>query len=262
MRLINVRTLELEDFTAPPDSYAILSHTWGNAQDEVSYQDFQDPKRRKKKPGFAKIETTCSRAKEDNLSYAWVDTCCIDKSSSAELSEAINSMFEWYKLSSVCYVFLEDVDGTPTWSLYSSRWFTRGWTLQELIAPRVVEFYNCRWQCLGTKETLGGRLSEGAGIPLSILNGAPLDTVCVGQRMEWAARRKTTRKEDMAYCLMGIFNVNMPMLYGEGDKAFQRLQEEIIRQYDDHSIFAWQEDRNEESPSVVRGILAKSPAEF
>jgi hypothetical protein len=139
MRLINVHTLELEDFTAPPDSYAILSHTWGKAQDEVSYQDFQDAKRRKKKPGFAKIEATCTRARENKLDYAWVDTCCIDKSSSAELSEAINSMFEWYRLSSVCYVFLEDVDGSKcSLESFCARANTRypGKERDELILPQ------------------------------------------------------------------------------------------------------------------------------
>ncbi|GAB1311833.1 hypothetical protein MFIFM68171_02043 [Madurella fahalii] len=263
MRLISVRTRQLEYFATPPELYAVLSHTWGKAEDEVSYQDFQDADLRGSKRGFAKIESTCERAKADGLSYVWIDTCCIDKSSSAELGEAINSMFTWYRLATVCYVYLEDVDSTAAdQSIRDSRWLTRGWTLQELIAPRVAQFYDCHWRLIGDKNQLGDQLHDAAGIDTSILQGAALDTVCVGRRMRWAASRSTTREEDIAYCLMGIFDVNMAMLYGEGAvKAFQRLQEEIVKEYDDHTIFAWRAN-GDMPPSATRGMLAESPAEF
>ncbi|KAK1755405.1 heterokaryon incompatibility protein-domain-containing protein [Echria macrotheca] len=263
MGLINVHTLELEEFVANPPSYAILSHTW--AVGEVSFQDFGDPNTRITKPGFNKISWTCKQAIADGLRYAWVDTCCIDKSSSAELGEAINSMFRWYRDSSKCYVYLEDVSknniSPVQTSIKHSRWLTRGWTLQELIAPRAMDFFDGLWQFIGTKEELVNDLSQFTGIDIGILRGASLRTVCVGARMKWAAFRKTTREEDIAYCLMGLFDVNMPMMYGEGSKAFQRLQEEIIREYDDHTIFAWQS----EPGGTLRapcGFLAVSPSDF
>lgn len=245
--------------------YAILSHTWG--KEEVTYEDITTPGA-ERKAGYQKIKGCGERAMEDGWDYFWVDTCCIDKRSSAELSEAINSMFRWYKNAKICYVYLSDVSVAspphvvyPTVStLEDSRWFRRGWTLQELIAPSRIEFFDKDWQEIGTKETLIGYLKKITTIDMEALVGADLSTFSVARRMSWAAKRKTTRTEDIAYSLMGIFNINMPLLYGEGGKSFTRLQEEIMRNSDDQSIFAWRHDRTTLQSS--RGLLACSPNEF
>ena len=227
--------------------------------------------RARKKQGFSKIERTCQLALDRNIEYAWVDTCCIDKSSSAELTEAINSMFRWYKQSHVCFVFLSDLLSFDTWRiggyLRQCRWFTRGWTLQELIAPEEIEFYDRGWNLIGTNDSLQGHLSEITGVDTEILNNIDmLQTVPVARRMSWAASRQTTRIEDLAYCLFGIFDVNLPLIYGEGQKAFIRLQEAIVRENNDLSLFAWTCPNEDILPPhrqrKFRGILAETPAEF
>ncbi|PLB36942.1 ankyrin repeat-containing domain protein [Aspergillus candidus] len=224
---------QFKDEDIPP--YAILSHTWED--DEVTFQDMHSADVVNKK-GYQKIQDCCSVARAQGLDYVWIDTCCIDKTSSTELSESINSMYRWYQEASVCYTYLADVE-TPT-EISASRWFERGFTLQELIAPATVIFYSRTWSELGTKETLQDIISKRTNIPVEILSDADrVDNASVAQRMSWAANRKTSRLEDEAYCLMGLFGINMPLLYGEGKAAFIRLQEEIIRMSDDHSIFAW-----------------------
>jgi hypothetical protein len=270
MRLINTTTLRLEDFMANPPPYAILSHTWEDG--EVTLQDFTDPNRSvaTSKNGFTKIQHTCRQAKQNNIAYAWVDTCCIDKTGSAELTEAINSMFAWYAASKVCYVFLSDLDPMdavdpiePTPKFAGSRWFTRGWTLQELIAPKVVEFYDQEWTLRGTRDSLVKALEVVTLIDGQVLQDSTvLADIPVARRMSWAAKRTTTRVEDIAYCLLGIFDVSMPMLYGEGEKAFIRLQEEIAKGTNDLTLFAWQARDVDASVQKYRGILAVSPAEF
>ncbi|KAI8683165.1 hypothetical protein LRP88_04861 [Fusarium phalaenopsidis] len=216
-------------------SYAILSHTWEDGE-EVTFEDCKSPVAKDKK-GYKKIQNTCRLAIGDGIEYVWIDTCCIDKSSSAELTEAINSMYQWYQQAKVCYAFLSDLqDG----NLKDCRWFSRGWTLQELIAPKTVQFFDRSWKNAGDKMSLLKQLSTVTNIDAGILSHkVPLSSACVAKRFSWAAKRKTTRDEDLAYCLLGIFNINMPMLYGEGRKAFTRLQEEIIRTTNDLSIFAW-----------------------
>ncbi len=203
----------------------------------------------KAKRGYTKIDYICKQAAKPpfNLKYCWVDTCCINKESSAELSEAINSMFEWYRDATICYAYLEDVTSAEKEVLKKALWFTRGWTLQELIAPSRVDFYGKDWVVLGSKDTESDHitafvrtLSEITTIDRLVLwKPTYMKGKSIATRMSWAAKRKTTRKEDLAYSLMGLFDVNMPLLYGEGDKAFLRLQEEIIKNSDDHSIFAW-----------------------
>ncbi|TGO23951.1 hypothetical protein BPAE_0116g00120 [Botrytis paeoniae] len=253
MRLINTTTYEFSEFHGGDiPEYAILSHTWEN--EEVTFQEWAFSRRKaEKKAGYAKIEATCKLASEIGLRYAWVDTCCIDKSSSAELSEAINSMFAWYAGAVVCFAFLADVvEGEVEKvgsqlgkelreGLSKSRWFTRGWTLQELLAPSKIVFYSRNWVRLGDKSnTLTQVISHITGISASYLLGySPITAASVALRMFWVSRRKTTRVEDMAYCMLGIFDINMPLLYGEGTKAFVRLQEEIIKVSDDHTIFCW-----------------------
>ena len=264
MRLLQSSSLELKDFSAnqiPP--YAILSHTWG--EDEVLYTDMQEGKA-DGKAGYEKIQQSCKRAAADGYEYLWVDTCCIDKRSSAELSEAINSMFNWYQRAGVCYAYLADVssdddcEGVDS-EFARSRWFKRGWTLQELIAPLNLVFMCRDWITIGRKSSLRNRLAEITGIDSYILGGqlSP-DFASVAQRMSWASYRETTRKEDIAYCLMGLFGVSMPLLYGEEDKAFLRLQQEIIKNSDDHSLFAWVKSGT--AADYKHGMLADSPASF
>ncbi|KAK5733270.1 hypothetical protein LTR17_009879 [Elasticomyces elasticus] len=266
MRLVNTQTLSLELFTEPLPAttpYAILSHTWGD--EEVTFRDMGDLSVARSRAGFAKIEKACRMAYEHGLQYAWVDTCCIDKSSSAELSEAINSMYRWYQDALLCFAYLADLPienqpGPPDRQTFSKcRWFTRGWTLQELIAPAHLLFYDREWNLRGTKDELAGEIEAITGVDQWVLTcAAPLSTIPLGKRMSWAASRHTTRTEDEAYCLLGIFEVNMPMIYGEGSKAFLRLQEEILGRTTDLSLLAWQAEAN----VAHRGILAGSPSEF
>jgi len=295
MRLIDVNTLKVHEFMGSQlqqVNYAILSHTWG--EDEVSFQDMQNLNRAvRAKKGFSKILHAAKQAKEDKLSWVWVDTCCIDKTSSAELSEAINSMYMWYHRSSICYAYLVDVDSgfaveDDAVTFVQSRWFTRGWTLQELIAPRQVAFYSKDWVRIGEKllilppvsivpKTLWGpkgrsALCRASGIPHALLfEGRPKDQYSIAQRMSWASKRVCTRVEDTAYCLLGLFDINMPLLYGEEDKAFFRLQEEIIKATDDQSIYAWTIPRDTRKGSSItephlvwtpHPILAPSPRYF
>jgi hypothetical protein len=268
MRLLNVHTQQLKNFIGferPP--YAILSHTWGD--DEVEFLDLATPKWKDKK-GALKVNLMCKHAAKatPKLEWVWIDTLCINKESSSELSEAINSMFAWYTDAVVCYAYLEDVVATETAStLPKAKWFTRGWTLQELLAPRRVEFFGKSWTSLGIKDTESPEITNFMTTLARITDideivlwkPAYMRVKSVAARMSWASKRETTRKEDLAYCLMGLFDVNMPLLYGEGDRAFLRLQEEIIRISDDHSIFAW--DRALRSaPSV--SCFAASPSLF
>ncbi|AEO64625.1 9df33e65-a608-457b-8d0c-f02dfb23ae30 [Thermothielavioides terrestris] len=273
----------------PP--YAILSHTW--ADEEVTLQQLQHGASAgpgtaaamslQARAGFRKVQQTCALARtRDGLAYAWVDTCCIDKRSSAELTEAINSMYAWYRDAAVCYVFLSDLEPSAfaagaggasagggseaaadelARALPACRWFTRGWTLQELLAPREVLFFDKSWNYRGSKAGLAGLLSRITGIPEALLRGdAELGDYAVARRMSWAARRETTRVEDLAYCLLGIFDVNMSLIYGEGLKAFERLQAAIVQSTADLSIFAWTDDRN---PSPMYApMLAESPRQF
>jgi hypothetical protein len=274
MRLINVRTLAIEQFFGsdiPP--YAILSHTWGT--EEVTFQDWQDISLASSKSGFAKILGACEQATRSNLDYIWVDTNCIDKTSSAELSEAINSMWAWYRDASICYAYLADapdtalqVDsdgGVPVdWEdpFWQSKWFTRGWTLQELLAPQDLIFYSVNWLQLGTKKYLKDVLRLITGINFEYLDGSlPVWQASVAERMSWMSKRLTTRDEDMAYCMLGIFEINMPLLYGEGSRAFLRLQEEILKVTDDQTIFCWEWNRTHVADDWV-SILAPCPAVF
>lgn len=258
---LGLELIDINPNAIPP--YAILSHTW--SEQEVLYADVI-ANTAKEKDGYHKIEYTCRQAIVDGYEYAWADNCCIDKGSSAELSEAINSMYEWYRQAGTCYAYLTDcaadVEVSKVQSQFRhSRWFTRGWTLQELIAPANLVFFAKGWVKIGEKKTLSTILSRITNIDEDILIGArPLESASVAKRMSWASNRETTRPEDIAYCLLGMFGVSMPMLYGEGDKAFLRLQEEIMKQSDDQSLFAWVDTA---APSDSRhGLLAQSPALF
>jgi hypothetical protein len=287
MRLLHTESLELAEFIGKhTPEYAILSHTWGD--DEILIGDVQGGRPgllASNKAGLGKVLKAASVAKENGFEYIWIDTCCIDKSSSAELSEAINSMFAWYSRAAVCYAYIGDFDSGASQKLSkANRWFTRGWTLQELIAPSRVEFYDKNWVNFGDRARLGKVLSaitemdelalgwhRDLDCRVALSTGRPgirspgsgchlcrqhvvevMESFSVATRMSWAADRTTTREEDSAYSLLGIFGVNMPLLYGEGPGAFLRLQHEIVRKSaTDHSIFAF--TPREDAGVVSRG---------
>ncbi|KAG6365609.1 hypothetical protein INS49_007220 [Diaporthe citri] len=251
------RLREFFEKDTPP--YAILSHRWG--EEEILYQDMIPSAVQfvtQNKYGYAKLLGSCSLAHRQGYKWIWIDTCCIDKSSSAELTEAINSMYQWYGAAQVCYAYLNDVKSLDTFT--ESKWFSRGWTLQELIAPEIVEFYSARWEYLGTKRSLVRPIAAKSGVDVQVLMGGDPLEMSVARRMYWASSRVTTRVEDEAYCLLGLFGVNMPLIYGEGRKAFRRLQEEIIRSSDDQSILAWY--ATEESDGTPVDFLASRAADF
>jgi hypothetical protein len=219
--------------------YAVLSHTWGADHEEVTFKDIAKS-RGKTKVGYNKIRFCEKQAANDGLQFFWVDTCCIDKSSSAELSEAINSMFHWYQKAEKCYVYLADVSvggsagsdlsAQQTWkqAFQDTRWFTRGWTLQELLAPTSVGFFSAEGEKLGDKMSLLQEIHKTTRVPIQALQGSPLSEFSVDERISWATNRNTKREEDAAYSLLGIFDIHMPLLYGEGQKkAFSRLRKEI-----------------------------------
>ena len=287
MRLLQYNSdgrFSLTQFFDNVPQYAILSHTWG--PEEVTFKDITEGNGTSK-AGFDKIRFCGEQARRDGLHYFWVDTCCIDKSSSAELAEAINSMFRWYRDATKCYVFLSDVPRADVdttnqsqqlpwesvlrnqfqqlsyvpradvdtikqsqqlpyapkvdvdttnqsqqlpWesALRTSRWFTRGWTLQELIAPTSVEFFSRNRKLLGDRKSLEQHICKITRIPSKALRGSPLVEFSPTERMSWAETRQTSREEDMAYSLLGIFDVHIPLIYGEGkDRALKRLWEEI-----------------------------------
>ena len=256
----------------------------------------QDLETAKYKAGFEKIEATCRLARKQNIDYAWIDTCCIDRTSSADLTEAINATFRIYEASSVCFVYLADLPSLPHLPPSSQappytasrgldrettgvcepqgfaqvppllgrcRWFTRGWSLQELIAPKRVEFHDRFWYFRGSKSLWIKPLAEITGIhPRALASRRNLAEHSVAARFSWAAQRQTTRVEDTAYCLMGIFGVHMPVIYGEHENAFIRLQEEICKKSNDLSLFAWTAQPRDDPQDSLRGLFATTPAEF
>jgi nucleoside-triphosphatase THEP1 len=219
--------------------YAILSHTWGADTEEVTYRDLMDGTG-KNKIGYEKIRFCGEQARRDRLEYFWVDTCCIDKENYAELQYALNSMFCWYRNASRCYVYLSDVHSPPlgtnaafnlqSWDseFWKSRWFTRGWTLQELLAPRSVEFFSSKCVRLGDKNELKHAIQGITGIPTSALQGAPLSQFSVDERFLWMERRQTKLERDRVYSLLGILDVKIPFFEDtEAATAFGRLREVI-----------------------------------
>lgn len=243
MRLIkddghgNLHLTEYHDNQIP--RYAILSHTWMKDSEEVTFKDLAEDTARSR-AGYEKIEFCRKQAARDNIEYFWVDTCCIDKSSSAELSEAITSMFRWYQSADKCYVYLTDVSISrdnfsvhsfqATWetAFRKSRWFRRGWTLQELVAPASVEFFSREGDHIGSKNSLEKLIHDITGIAIGALRGEPLTDFEVEVRLSWADNRETKRQEDKAYSLLGLLNIDMSPRYGEGgEKAFNRLRKKI-----------------------------------
>ena len=259
MWLLDTTSLALSAFfNDDTPYYAIFSHTWG--AEEVSFQDIRGPHEAiSNKAGFRKIKDCCASALDAGFKYVWIDTCCIDKTNSTELSEAINSMFCWYENAVTCYAYLEDVK-PDCLRFDASRWFERGWTLQELIAPTDVLFFDSYWNEIGSRASLAEQIEKITGVPVGLLLMATsLRDHCVAEIMCWAACRTTTRLEDRAYSLLGLFGVSMPLIYGEGENAFFRLQLEIMKTTTDHSLFAW-------IPADVhgrrQGVLATTPDHF
>ncbi|KAI7348600.1 hypothetical protein KC320_g6531 [Hortaea werneckii] len=284
------------------ERYAILSHRW-YPEGDILYADLANQHRPeiRDKQGWRKLRYAVDQAERDGYRYVWIDTCCIDKTSSAELSEAINSMFFWYQQAQVCYAYLWDISSecpplsdarapneegdvsvTPgdgqdrqapdadsesevpqQWRVTFTEcsWFTRGWTLQELIAPREVRFFGVDWNPLGSSHQLVETIAARTLIDADLLRGLKeLKRYSIAQRMSWAADRMTSRIEDRAYSLLGLFDVNIPLLYGERERAFMRLQEEIIRRSNDQSILAWGYDMAvDKNPGM---LLARSPTDF
>ncbi|KAL9613394.1 MAG: hypothetical protein Q9167_002042 [Letrouitia subvulpina] len=264
MRFLNTSTLQFEEI---PDSelyfdknqYAILSHRWGHNEDEVLFDDVRLSRDITSKKGFNKVQGFCRLASSRGFRYGWIDTCCINKANLTELSEAINSMYRWYQESKLCIAYLDDV---PHKRLMDSIWFDRCWTLQELIAPEVVNFFDRDWNMAGTKIELSADLSLKTKIPEGVLrHSSELSTCSIAQRISWAAHRESTRIEDKAYSLMGLFNIHMPMIYGEGASAFLRLQQNIIQQSKDESIFAWKMEFSGYT-RTYSGLFAPSPSAY
>ncbi|KAH6665182.1 heterokaryon incompatibility protein-domain-containing protein [Halenospora varia] len=270
MRLLNTKSLELKFFPDHIPDYVILSHRWMTpASQECTFEDIdkapitKEDSPARKKLGFPKIQGACDLAYRDGYEWIWIDSCCIDKSSSAELQEAINSMWNYYSKSNICYVYLSDVpDSKDGWeqSFRQSEWFTRGWTLQELIAPTSVEFYAEDWALICTKLEKHEEIADITKIdPQVLLRTQEIDLFSAAQKLSWAAHRKVTRKEDQAYSLLGLFDINMPLLYGEGrQKAFVRLQETIYNSTADHSLFLFRHSLHHQD----QPLLADSPTRF
>lgn len=267
MYLLDTNKQELHQFqdASKVEGYAILSHTWHPLGEEILFKHVESrsfPDKCLK--GIDKVVGCCWQAKQDGLNWVWIDTCCIDQSSSAELSEAINSMFQIYMKCTRCYVYLSDVHtdqgaDAPNSSFRSSKWFTRGWTLQELIAPSSVEFFTSDWRRIGDRHSMAKIIEEITGIESDILCGVrPVSDLPIAKAMSYTASRRTTRTEDNAYSLLGLFSVNMPTIYGEGDHAFSRLQYEIMARSPAHSLLAWKDTRLDEPSSV----LASRPSYF
>jgi hypothetical protein len=247
MRLIDVETYELRELNPQTVDYAILSHTWAEYQ-EVTFQDWQaylakhEPRASEvqSRSGFNKIIEACGQSRKDGWKYLWADTICIDKSSSAELEKSINLMFSWYQSAAVCYVYLHDTyednqrikwTKDPSQVRTTPKWFTRGWTLQELLAPKTVLFYDQRWKYIGDRREVARVIKKFTGIPMPVLHGGDIRSHSRAERVSWSMGRETKEPEDRAYSLLGLLGVSIPVSYGIGAKnAFLRLQEAMKHQ--------------------------------
>jgi hypothetical protein len=275
MWLLNVDTFETREFFGEETpEYAFLSHTWDSPEDEVTTDDLRGGKFREdvhKKHGFRKLDFAMKQARRDGLQWLWADTCCIDRANGADMTEAANALWGWLANSKACYAYLSDapsVNDPASKAFMNARWFTRSWTLVELLAPPNLTFYTEDWTQVGV-----GSLRMDLGIleathhitkiPREALMGHPITEFCIAQRLSWAALRRCRRVEDQAYSLFGLFDVNLPILYGEGKKAFIRRQEHLHMQLPhDHSIFAWTVPITSPRCLNISGIFAESPEDF
>lgn len=252
MRSLDTKTYELADFTNQPSpQYVVLSHTWlvsdkPNVVREITYQDMQNQHKSIKEgnyktQGWAKLKNYCDLARSNGWQYAWMDTCCIDKTNSADTQEAINAMFRWYAATGVCYAYLDGVDSRELnhshETFRTARWFTRGWTLQELLAPTNLIFVDQNWKDIGTREDWIEDVTNACNMSTNDLTD--YEYCSIAAKLSWASHRETTIEEDQAYSLLGLFGISMPLCYGEGQLAFRRLQIELIKTYNDSSVFAW-----------------------
>ena len=256
MRLLNTHTFRLEnlDFDVGQTQYALLSHTW--TKKEPLLEDVERFGCREDVDEYGKLAKSCYIASQESLDYVWVDSCCVDRRNAPEVEMTEIRMYHWFEQAALVIVHLSDVDSLDHQEFEHSRWFMRSWTLQELVAPRgIVRFFSRNWEYLGSRSNLSERISSITGIPTNVLTGHKLHSdYSIAQRMSWASRRFCTAPEDAAYSLMGLFDVEVPLLRGIGaEKAFLRLQEEIIKKSPDGSIFAWK-SRNLKSS----GLLAPS----
>ncbi|ETN38886.1 uncharacterized protein HMPREF1541_06927 [Cyphellophora europaea CBS 101466] len=285
MRLIDTRTLELADFGnhLPSAQYAILSHRWGD--NEVTYRQYmaldksllraQTP--RAYSSGLDKILWGCHMARRNNLRYFWIDTCCINKNNEddqTELSASVMSMWKWYHEAAICYIFLATItlsaaeverDPNAFMEWHHSKdsedrdygrpaeYFRRGWTLQELLAPRRAIFFNATWSFIGSRLQLVDQIYNATNIAKQYINSNEgIRLASIAARLSWAGGRETTREEDRVYSLIGLFDINMDIRYGEGyERAFYRLQKEIVENDPSEDIFAWTSDKLAKS-----GLLA------
>ncbi|KAM0256340.1 hypothetical protein ACHAPA_012195 [Fusarium lateritium] len=308
MRLLKTKSYDLfeaSDIPNPFPPYAILSHTWISSKEETTYQDM---KTRKvdinndvyKQKGWSKLRRYCDRAAKDGWDWAWMDTCCIDKTNPADTQEAINAMFRWYQRAGICYAHLEDLDvvrdvkdmdlpqnvdfdetigsqnaANSSGPLHKAlerffikaKWFTRGWTLQELLAPHHLVFVDCAWRRIGTRESWALEIQRASNIEARHLTSfEPTDfaSCSTAMRFSWASGRETTVEEDETYALLGLFGISLPLIYGEGQRqAFNRLQRQLITVYNDDSLFAWKEQQANSANSAPKwGILARSVKDF
>ncbi|PPQ64874.1 hypothetical protein CVT26_002592 [Gymnopilus dilepis] len=236
------------------DASTAKEPTWLDQVRQYIYPPGPPPPVRPLSTGVKKLKEFCKLALAHGCEWAWSDTCCIDKDSSTELEEAIKAMFKWYANAKVCIVYLADV--TDPERLEHSEWFRRGWTLQELLAPSNVHFYTKSWTPLiddaGDLSRarshkglpwIGKKISKATGIPESVLSNR-FDPRWQGLRhareiLGWASKRRTTRIEDNAYCLMGLLNIFIPIAYGEDDHAFYRLLAELVNSSNDIRLYFW-----------------------
>ncbi|THV03858.1 HET-domain-containing protein [Dendrothele bispora CBS 962.96] len=241
---MNSHTFKIIEFkehdTIPP--YAILSHKWIHGE-EITLQDFKQSRNRQvSKKGYHKVRRACGKARQDGIRYIWIDTCCIDQTNSDDIAQNIKSMYAYYQNATVCYAYLDDVRSdvdSKTWQceIEESEWFRRGWTLQELLAPRIVEFYDTEWNYIGSRHGLQEEISYATGIPLPVLSGRlPIHQVDVLERMSWAMGRKTTKLQDQAYCLLGLLGISMDPDYDEDvEESFRRLRIAFVTAYPEHT---------------------------
>ena len=245
MRLLNVHTFEFSDYSDDLPKYAIASHRW-KAGTEATIKDVRN-KRNTDKDGYEKVESFAKYVREHvcHVEWLWIDTCCVNQDSSQEVTEAVNSMFRWYSNAEVCLAYLADVSDTENEREFRrSEWFRRGWTLQELLAPQMVVFLSASWELIGHRgrdewtgsgnqiasgPALEAAISTITGVPECVLHNYTRSmSFSTEERLSWICSRKTTKEEDMSYSLLGIFDVTMPVIYGEGaKKARDRLMKEI-----------------------------------
>jgi hypothetical protein len=238
MRLLNIHTLKLVEFSKDKrPAYAIASHRWD--EHEATYTDVRDA-RNTSSSGYQKIKDFAKYVKAHvvGIEWLWIDTCCINKEHATELSSAINLMFEWYQEADICLAYLRDVDNAgDEVSLQRSEWFERGWTLQELLAPRTVVFLTRTWEVIGNKgattsvcsstevgKNLEKVIAKITKVPFEVLQEYQRSIrYSTSEKLRWMDSRKTTEEEDLTYALFGILNVSLPVIYGEKGKARDRL---------------------------------------